>query len=194
MAAEKLTYENKSYGSMWRHSEANEIKAVVNSHADDIDELGTGLAAAQSQMTQQGLQMSQQAAQITELGNSLTQLNTSHGNRLTALESKLEAQYPEAEIALVYPWCLYIWEEPVESLQLTLCDDLSNYNLEYRLRFTVGTGLSEPFTISFKETDNTPYTPMWLGGEEPEWEEGYTYEVSIQGGLAISAGWEPEES
>ena len=51
---------------------------------------------------------------------------------------------------------------------------------EYCLRFTVD---GDNFVLSL------PNGVRWM--EEPDFENGWTYEVSIENNLALSAGWEP---
>ncbi len=51
---------------------------------------------------------------------------------------------------------------------------------EYCLRFTVN---GDNFTLSL------PSGVRWM--EEPDFENGWTYEVSIENNLALFAGWEP---
>lgn len=55
---------------------------------------------------------------------------------------------------------------------------------EYRLQFTVA---SDSFTF------DPGTTCAWVDGDEPEWTQGWTYQVSIEDGLAVAAGWPPAE-
>lgn len=43
MAATKINYENKMAGSLWTSTNANEVKQVVNEHADELDALQSSL-------------------------------------------------------------------------------------------------------------------------------------------------------
>ena len=36
MAVEKINYPNKAYGDLWRATEANHVKEVVNNNADEL--------------------------------------------------------------------------------------------------------------------------------------------------------------
>lgn len=81
--------------------------------------------------------------------------------------------------ASVEPGRLYVWGS-VKGLTLTLAGSTAGLENEYRLRFTCGTG----FTLTLNET------VRWV--EEPEWTAGWTYEVSIEDGLAVGAGWEAQ--
>lgn len=41
MAVEKITYPNKAYGDLWRATEANHVKEVVNNNADELSGVKT---------------------------------------------------------------------------------------------------------------------------------------------------------
>lgn len=41
MAVEKITYPNKAYGDLWRATEANHVKEVVNNNADELSDVKT---------------------------------------------------------------------------------------------------------------------------------------------------------
>lgn len=75
------------------------------------------------------------------------------------------------------------WATPISSLTLTLAAGTEGFANEYMLEFTV-TG--DDFELSL------PSDVRWL--EEPVWEDGYTYQVSIQNNLALYAGWGAAES
>ena len=51
MAAQKIGYANKQSGALWTSSNANEVKDVVNSHADAIDTLNSSLATSKQDIT-----------------------------------------------------------------------------------------------------------------------------------------------
>lgn len=55
------------------------------------------------------------------------------------------------------------------------------YVNEYMLEFTVS---GDDFTLTL------PDGVRWV--EEPTWEDGYTYQVSITNNLAVYAGWEAQ--
>ena len=80
----------------------------------------------------------------------------------------------------IKPNCLNRWATPVGALYLSLAQGTSNVVSEYMLEFTV-TG--DSFTLRL------PASVMWMDGEAPDWESGYTYQVSILNNMAISAGW-----
>ena len=76
------------------------------------------------------------------------------------------------------PNVLNRWATPVSSLTIGFNAGVSGKVNEYMLEFTAGEG----FTLTL------PNSVRWQ--EEPEWESGHTYQVSIVAGLALYAGWE----
>ena len=80
----------------------------------------------------------------------------------------------------INPNCLNRWTSSVGSLFVSLRTGNAAIANEYMLEFTV-TGNS--FSLSL------PGNIRWVDGDEPEWENGNTYQVSIENGLAIAAGW-----
>lgn len=67
----------------------------------------------------------------------------------------------------------------VNSLGIGFTAGASGRANEYMMEFTVG---SDAFTLTL------PSGIRWV--EEPEWENGLTYQVSVLNGLAIYADWE----
>lgn len=90
-----------------------------------------------------------------------------------------------AQSASINPNTLYRWASSVTALSLTLVTPAGNGTNEYMLEFTVS---GNAFTLSCSTT------LRWVGGEEPDWTDGMTYQVSILDGLAIAAGWEAARS
>lgn len=80
----------------------------------------------------------------------------------------------------IKPNCLNRWATPVGALYVSLAQGASGMVSEYMLEFTV-TG--DSFTLRL------PASVRWLDDEAPDWESGYTYQVSILNNMAISAGW-----
>ena len=76
--------------------------------------------------------------------------------------------------------CLNRWTTPVDALYVSLAQGTSGMASEYMLEFTVGGG---SFTLWL------PASVRWLDGATPDWENGYTYQVSILNNMAIAAGW-----
>ena len=88
----------------------------------------------------------------------------------------------EAETAttkLITPNILHVWADPVASLAITFDDEVAGMMNEYMMEFTVG-------SASFAMT--LPNGVIWL--EEPDWQNGYRYHVSIVDNLAVAGGWE----
>lgn len=69
------------------------------------------------------------------------------------------------------------------ALALTLAPGSEGHVSEYMLEFTVS---GNAFALTL------PSGIRWA--DEPEWEAGWTYQVSIENGLALYAGWEAAAS
>lgn len=82
------------------------------------------------------------------------------------------------QTASIRPNVLNVWGN-VTSLTVTFTGGGENLLNEYMLEFTVS---GNNFTLTL------PNGVRWA--EEPEWEDGSTYQVSIVNNLAIYAGWE----
>lgn len=78
---------------------------------------------------------------------------------------------------------LNVWNTAVASLSVTLIVGTGGRPDEYMMQFTVS---GSSFNLSL------PSNIRW--SEEPEWQDGWTYQVSIQNGLALYAGWEAAAS
>ena len=77
----------------------------------------------------------------------------------------------------IRPNVLNVWGS-VGSLNITFLAGDTDCENEYKLQFYVN---SSSFTL------NLPSGVQWV--EQPEWEVGYTYQVSILNNLALYAGW-----
>ena len=80
----------------------------------------------------------------------------------------------------VNPNVLNVWSSAISSLAVTFNAGSSGRPNEYMLEFTVS---GENFALTCSGL-------RWVNGETPDWEDGYTYQVSIVNGLAVAAGWE----
>lgn len=69
----------------------------------------------------------------------------------------------------------------VNGLTIGLTAGASGRTNEYMMEFTVG---SDNFVLTL------PSSVKWIDGEQPDWENGLTYQVSILNNLAVAAGWE----
>ena len=78
----------------------------------------------------------------------------------------------------IKPNVLNVWGA-VNSLNISFTAGNSGDENEYKLQFKVN---SNSFTLTL------PNGVKWI--EEPEWESGYTYQVSVLNGIALGAGWE----
>ena len=80
----------------------------------------------------------------------------------------------------IKPNCLNRWTTPVGALYVSFAQGTSGVVSEYMLEFTVS---GDNFFLTL------PDGVRWLDGEAPDWESGYTYQVSILNNMAIAAGW-----
>lgn len=121
--------------------------------------------------------------------NEFREVINNNADELTALQSSV-ATFQQADnntpqvtqsqqTVTISPNVLNVWPLAVASLNITLGAAVTGKANEYMLQFVVS---GDNFTLSL------PNGIRWL--EEPEWEAGYTYQVSILNGLAITAGWE----
>lgn len=80
----------------------------------------------------------------------------------------------------IKPNTLNVWGA-VNSLNVSFTAGGSGDVNEYKMQFKVN---SSNFTLTL------PNGVKWVDDEQPEWESGYTYQVSVLNGLALGAGWE----
>lgn len=85
-----------------------------------------------------------------------------------------------ATTVTINPNVLNKWDDPVSQLIITLGPSENGVADEYMLEFTVGV---DDFVWSCNDI-------RWGEGEAPDFENGYTYQISIVNGLAIAASWE----
>lgn len=96
--------------------------------------------------------------------------------------SKTPIRVQTGAVVAIEPNVLNLWQSPVLSLTITLQPGTSGYVGEYMMQFTPASG----FTMTL------PSGIRWVNGDEPDWTDGSTYQVSIENGLAIYAEWEAE--
>ena len=90
----------------------------------------------------------------------------------------------QTELSLaINPNVLNVWLSAISSLSVTFYAGKGGRPNEYMLEFTVS---GDSFTLTL------PNNVRWA--IEPEWQDGYTYQVSILDNLAIYAGWEAAAS
>jgi hypothetical protein len=88
-------------------------------------------------------------------------------------------EHSEVSGVSILPNVLNVWNN-IESLTInSFKESQEDYINEYMLEFTVK---GDDFTLTL------PEGVRWI--EEPTWENGYTYQVSIVNNLAVFAGWE----
>lgn len=169
MAASRIQrWVRKVAGDRWTSADANEISDVLADHADLIDSHTANLGSMEARIDSRNAIVAQ------------------HTTQITALQGRLQRVEKTGETASVSPNVLNAWAQPVTALVLTLVPGAAGEQCEYRLEFTVGGGA---FTLTLTDQATGAAADVrWT--EEPEWEDGYTYQVSIEDGLAIAAGWE----
>lgn len=106
----------------------------------------------------------------------LDQLKNGDRTKVIAQESAGTSLSPIS----IKPNCLNRWATPVGALYVSLAQGTSGVVSEYMLEFTVAGG---NFTLQL------PASVRWMDGDAPDWESGYTYQVSILNNMAIAAGW-----
>lgn len=125
----------------------------------------------------------QQMAEAVELLLSTKQDTLTAGRGIVinddAVSAVTDVVEQNAMSASILPDVLNKWTSPVNSLSITLLNGVSGKAWEYMLEFTVG---SSEFTFTCNNI-------RWVDDNEPDWTNGYTYQVSILNGLAVSAGW-----
>lgn len=85
----------------------------------------------------------------------------------------------------ISPNCLNLWSSALSSLSVSFDSGESGTLSEYMMQFSVS---GSSFSLSFAD-DVT-----WLDGDEPEFEDGWTYQISVVNGLAVYGGWEAATS
>lgn len=129
------------------------------------------------------LWMSSEANEVKAVVNNnadeLSALQATVSERISvpALEPIVEQT---ATTVVIDPNVENVWASPVASLSIQFAAGTQGKRNEYKLQFIVS-GSSFAITL--------PSGVRWLGGEEPEWNDGYTYQVSIENSLAIGGGW-----
>lgn len=80
------------------------------------------------------------------------------------------------------PNVMNVWTTAVSSLTIAFGSGPRGKVAHYMMQFTPASG----FTMTL------PSGIRWVNGDEPDWTDGNTYQVSIENGLAIFAEWEAE--
>lgn len=127
------------------------------------------------------------ADEVTALASSVTSVSqsvTSLSQAITDIRENSGAAVVQQtqQTASISPNVLNVWGS-VTQLTITLTAGSNGIANEYMMEFTVS---GDNFSLTL------PSNVRWA--EEPEWESGYTYQVSIVNRLAIYAGWEAASS
>ena len=80
------------------------------------------------------------------------------------------------------PNVMNIWTSAVSSLTIAFGSGPSGKVAHYMMQFTPASGFAMTLPMGIR----------WVNGNEPDWTDGSTYQVSIENGLAIYAEWEAE--
>lgn len=104
-----------------------------------------------------------------------------NGERTQTITATTPELVQTATLLDIKPNVLNVWQTAISSLAIGFIAGDNNAVNEYMLQFTVR---GENFTLTL------PSGVKWV--EEPEWENGYTYQVSIVNNLAVYAGWSNE--
>jgi hypothetical protein len=116
------------------------------------------------------------------IGATVTEQNWYNAENWQDFGSQATVVHHTETTASITPRDLHAWGG-VQSLEVSLVNGTPGYENEYKLEFTVS---GNNFTLSL------PAGVRWI--EEPEWQDGWTYQVSILNNLAIYAGWEAAQS
>lgn len=88
----------------------------------------------------------------------------------------------------VGPDVLNVWGEVASITITSLAPGTTGYAHEYMLQFAVAVNATN-FSLAL------PGSVRWVDGDEPDFEPGNTYQVSIENNMAVAAGWPtPEDS
>lgn len=101
-----------------------------------------------------------------------------NGERTQTITATTPELVQTATLLDIKPNVLNVWNTPIVSLAVGFIAGDNNAVNEYMMQFTVR---GDNFTLTL------PNGVLWV--EEPEWEDGYTYQVSIVNNLAVGAGW-----
>ena len=116
------------------------------------------------------------------IGATVTEQNWYNAENWQDFGSQVTIVHHTETTASITPRDLHAWGG-VQSLEISFVNGTPGCENEYKLEFTVS---GNNFTLSL------PAGVRWI--EEPEWQDGWTYQVSILNNLAIYAGWEAAQS
>lgn len=163
MAIQKITTGAKQSGQIMSAQMYNDIIDCINANADVLSAQGTQMSGLSSQTS------------------SNTEAIVSVVSRLPVRTVHTGSGTSSSPITIM-PGVLNVWGETGQ-LYVSLGGTAAASDImEYMLEFTV---LGTSFSLNLDDT------VKWVGGDVPDWEPGYTYQVSIERGLAIAAGWPP---
>lgn len=168
MAAQRIQrWIVKVAGDLFTSHDCNEIKTILDDHADLIDSHGSAIESVQNGLDARNRTVAQ------------------HTSQLQTLQGRQQRVMKTGATGSISPWVLNVWASPVTGLELEMTGAVEGLQNEYMLEFTVS---GDNFALTLLNDSHQPAGIHWL--EEIDWEDGVTYQVSILDGLAIGAGWE----
>lgn len=168
MAAQRIQrWIVKVAGEKFTSHDCNEIKTILDDHADLIDSHGSAIESVQTGLDARNQTVAQ------------------HTSQLLTLQGRQQRVMKTGATGSISPWVLNVWASPVTGLELEMTGAAEGLQNEYMLEFTVS---GDNFALTLLNDSHQPAGIRWL--EEIDWEDGVTYQVSILDGLAIGAGWE----
>ena len=163
----------QSYGAAIEDNGANGEVPLVADNALDADNMTIPLARLSN-----GVPTSFFQARVRALAIAAAHLIT-HADIPMQVVNQTET---EVEIN---PNVLNVWGS-VDSLDVTLVGAVSGGVNEYMLQFDIASNVAS-FELALSAAVE------WVDGEEPEWEAGNTYQVSIVNNMAVAAWWTTPE-
>lgn len=116
-----------------------------------------------------------------------------HANLQTTMDTALQSKADVTKIVTqtasevtIQPNVMNVWTDSVSSLTIKKGTEIAGIVNNYMIRFTVGEGTPD---IRF---DWDGKKIQWYGGNEIEFVNGNTYEISIVNNIALWAEFEPK--
>ena len=100
-----------------------------------------------------------------------------------AITAKMAHQIPQSETRVaILPGHLNVWVQPMRRLEIVLGGAQAGMENEWKLQFSCPSNAGTELVIEPEV--------QWANDDEIEPEPGYTYQISIENGLAVYASWE----
>lgn len=168
-----IILNKKEYGGVT----TNILNSAVGNIESDVDDLGDDVALLRSELNAKQLQIG--AVQTDAVPTEGSANHMTSGALYNAFQKVTETEVELLTTPVVIkPNILYKLGDR-DVLDVSFIDGEQGIVNEYMFEFTV---TSDSFTLTL------PSSVKWT--EEPDFQSGYTYQVSIVNNLALSAGWE----